>query len=174
MTALFRRLLAASLLCLAAGAAVAAEAPAFAYRVICDDDPALAQRLRAGIEERFAKLHVPLRDRFPNAKLFIYANRDVNDNRNPDGVSVAIAYTSNLEAAQLALSYIKHQEAPPPLLQPMLREEGMLMHLQVAHLATPSDALVNGLLDNIVTSFVQKYTPLNSQPEASTPAPGHP
>jgi len=72
---------------------------------------------------------------------------------------VAIAHTSNLEAAQLALSFVNRKEAPPPLLQSMLGEEGMLLHLRVAHLSAPSDKRVNDLLDEVVTSFVQKYAP---------------
>lgn len=166
----FQRIVTALLLCLAAHAATAAEPPVFAYAVICDD-PVLAQRLRSGIEARFDKLHVQRRDQFPNAKLFIYANRDSGDDKNPDGVSVAIAHTSNLEAAQLALSYISRKEAPPELLQSMLRDEGMLLHLRVAHLSAPSDPLVNGLLDEVVTSFVQKYSPHDPSP---APAAGRP
>ena len=163
MRAFFQRLSTAVLFCLAVNGVHAAEPPAFAYSVICND-PVLAQRLRTGIEERLAKLHVATRDRFPTAKLFVYANRDINDSRNTEGVSVAIAHVSNMEPATLALSYIKRNEEMPEMLQAMLREEGMLMHLNVAHISTPSDTEVNQLLDNVVTTFVQKYT------AASTPA----
>lgn len=157
MPVFFQRLSAAVLFCLAANAVHAAEPPAFGYSVICDD-PVIAQRLRTGIEERFAKLHVVTRDRLPTAKLFVYANRDINDTRNTEGISVAIAHVSNMEPAMLALSYIKRNEAMPEVLQAMLREEGMLLHLNVAHLSTPSETAVNELLDNVVTTFVRKYT----------------
>jgi hypothetical protein len=168
MPAFLERLSAAFLFCLVVSAARAAEPPAFGYAVICDD-PVLSQRLRTGIEERFAKLHVALRERLPTAKLFVYAARDSDDTRNTEGVSVAIAHVSNMEPATLALSYINRNQAMPEMLQSMLREEGMLMHLNVAHMTTPSDMEVNHLLDKVVTAFVQKYT------AADTPAPtGHP
>lgn len=157
MPAFFQRLLAVILFCLAASAVHAAEPPAFGYYVICNDS-VLAQRLRAGIEERFAKLHVVTRDRLPTAKLLVYANRDSNDTRNTEGVSVAIAHVSNMEPATLALSYINRNEAMPEVLQAMLRDEGMLLHLNVAHMSTASDTEVNQLLDTAVTTFVQKYT----------------
>lgn len=164
MPIFFERLSAAFLFCFFVSTAYAAEPPALGYAVICDD-PVLSQRLRTGIEERFAKQHVALRDRLPTAKLFIYANRDSNDTRNTEGVSVAIAHVSNMEPATLALSYINRNEALPEMLRSMLREEGMLMHLNVAHMTTPSDTEVNHLLDKVVTAFVQKYT------AAESPAP---
>lgn len=166
MASFLMRCATATLFCLAMGAACAAEAPAFDYAVVCDE-PALAQRLRTGIEQRFAKLHVQVRDRLPAAKLFIYASRDTNDKRNIEGVSVAIAHVSNMAPAALALSYIKRNEPMPEMLQSMLREEGMLMHLNVAHMTTPSDAEVNELLDKIVTAFVRKYMTV---PEDTAPA----
>jgi hypothetical protein len=131
MPAFFQRLWAVILFCMAAGAVHGAEPPAFGYYVICSD-PALAQRLRSGIEERFAKLHVVTRDRLPTAKLLVYANRDSNDTHNTEGISVAIAHVSNMEPAALALSYIKRNETMPDVLQAMLREEGVLLHLYVA------------------------------------------
>jgi cell fate (sporulation/competence/biofilm development) regulator YmcA (YheA/YmcA/DUF963 family) len=157
MSAFFQRLSTALLFCLAVKVARAAEPPAFGYAIICDD-PAIAKRLGAGIEERFTRLHIQLRDRFPTAKLFIYAARDINDTRNTEGVSVAIAHVSNMQPAKLALEHIERKEALPEMLQTMLREEGMLMHLNVAHMTTSSDAQVNQLLDKVVTTFVQKYT----------------
>lgn len=157
MPTLFKRRLTALLFCLATAAASAAEPPALGYTVVCDD-PVLAQRLRSGVEARFTKLHIALRERLPAAKLFIYASRDVNDTRNKEGVSVAIAHVSNLEAANLALTYIKRNEALPALLQSMLGEEGMLTHLNVAHMTTPSDTELNELLDMVVATFVKKST----------------
>lgn len=166
MPAFLQRFVVVFLCCLAVSAH-AAEPPALGYAVICDD-PVLAQRLRTGIEERFASMHVVLRDRLPSAKLFVYASRDIHDNGNTDGVSVAIAHVSNALPANLALDYLKRNETMPPLLQAMLGQEGMLMHLNVAHMTTPSDREVNEMLDQVVTTFVQKYTPKDTP--ASQPA----
>lgn len=153
-----RGLLAATLLCLAAGAAPAApatEPPHFAFTVICDD-PVLAKTLRTGIEQRLAKAHADIRDKFPSAKLFVYANRDANDRKNPDGVSIAVAHVTNMPTTVLALSYVQKKEAMPDVLRSMLAEEGFLKHLNVAHMDAPTETQVNTLLDNVVATFLKK------------------
>jgi hypothetical protein len=150
-------LLGAILFCLAVGAG-AAERPRFAFTVICND-PALAQVLQSGIEARLAAAQVDITDKLPTAKLFVYANRDSGDRKNPDGVSIAIAHVSNMEAAVLALSYVKRGEEMPEMLRRMLGEEGMLQHLNVAHMDTPNEAQVKEILDKTVESFLHKYTP---------------
>jgi hypothetical protein len=148
-------LLAAILFCLAAGAA-AAERPRFAFTVICDD-PAHAQVQRSGIEARLTAANVDISDKFPVAKLLVYANRDSGDRKNPDGVSIAIAHVSNTATAVLGLSYVKRQEDMPEVLRSMLGEEGFLKHLNVAHMDTPSDAQVKEVLDKLVSTFLKKY-----------------
>jgi len=150
-------LLAAILFCVAAGAS-AAERPRFAFSVICND-PALAQVLQKGIETRLAAAGFDISDKFPTAKLFVYANRDSGDRKNPDGVSIAIAHVSNVEAAVLGLSYVKRGEEMPEILRGMLGEEGMLQHLNVAHMDTPDEAQVKEVLDKTVVAFLRKYTP---------------
>ncbi|MFC5550861.1 hypothetical protein [Massilia aerilata] len=151
----FRSLLAAILFCLAA-TATAAERPRFGFAVICDD-PALAQVLRAGIEARFHAARVDIADKLPTAKLFVYANRDSGDRKNPEGVSIAIAHVSNMPTAVLALSYVKRQDGMPEEIRAMLGEEGFLQHLNVAHMDTPSDTQVNEVLDKLVSTFLSKY-----------------
>lgn len=163
MPAILTRLLAVPLLCLglcathAAHGASGSETAVFGYAVICDE-PAIALRLRSGIEARLATLNVGVRQRFPNAKLIIYANRDRNDRRNTEGMSVAIAHVSNTMAAALALDAVQRKQPLPETLQAMLREDGILMHLNVAHLTTASDAEIDRLLDQAVPVFVQKYS----------------
>jgi hypothetical protein len=156
MRTFFGGLLAATLLWLAAGA-TAAERPRFAFAVICND-PALAQVLRSGIEARLVAANADITDKLPTAKLFVYANRDSGDRKNPEGVSIAIAHVSNAQTAVLALSYVKRNEGMPEMLRSMLGEEGFLQHLNVAHMDTPSDAQVNEVLDKLVAAFLQKYT----------------
>lgn len=153
-------LLAAILFCLATGAA-AAERPRFAFTVICND-AALAQVLRSGIETRLGAANVDITDKFPTAKLFVYANRDSGDRKNPDGVSIAIAHVSNVPTAMLALSYVKREEGMPEMLRSMLGEEGFIQHLNVAHMDTPDDAQVKEILDKLVSNFLQKYTPAST------------
>jgi hypothetical protein len=148
-------LLAAILFCLAAGA-TAAERPRFAFTVICND-PALAQTLRSGIEARLGAANADITDKLPTAKLFVYANRDVGDRKNPEGVSIAIAHVSNMPTALLALPYVKRGEDMPETLRKMLGEEGFLEHLNVAHMDTPNEAQVKEVLDKLVSNFLQRY-----------------
>ena len=155
MRTFFGGLLAAGLFWLAATAG-AAERPRFGFTVICDD-PALAQVLRSGIEARLGAANVDITDKLPTAKLYVYANRDSGDRKNPDGVSIAIAHVSNVPAALLALSYVKRQDGMPEEMRAMLGEEGFLRHLNVAHMDTPSEAQVNEVLDKLVSVFLQKY-----------------
>lgn len=157
MRTIIGSLLAAVLFCLGAGAS-AAERPRFAFAVICND-PALAKVLQSGIEARLTATGADISDKFPTAKLFVYANRDSGDRKNPDGVSIAIAHVSNVEAAMLALSYVKRGEEMPEMLRRMLGDEGMLQHLNVAHMDTPNEAQVKEVLDKTVAAFLQKYTP---------------
>jgi hypothetical protein len=155
MRTFFSGLLAATLFWLAANA-TAAERPRFGFTVICDD-PALAQVLRSGIEARLGAANVDITDKLPTAKLYVYANRDSGDRKNPEGVSIAIAHVSNVPSAVLALSYIKRQEGMPEEVRAMLGEEGFLRHLNVAHMDTPNAAQVNEVLDKLVSAFLQKY-----------------
>jgi uncharacterized protein (DUF111 family) len=159
MRSFFGGLLAALLFALSVTAtanATAAERPRFAFAVICND-PALAEVLRAGIEARLNAARVDIADKFPTAKLFVYANRDADDRKNPDGVSFAIAHVSNVQTALLALPYVKRDEAMPETLRAMLAEEGFLQHLNVAHVDTPNDAQLKEILDKLVANFLKKY-----------------
>lgn len=140
----------------AAANATAAERPRFAFGVICND-PALADVLRSGIEARLKAANVDIADKLPTAKLFVYANRDSGDRKNPDGVSIAIAHVSNVQTALLALPYVKRDEAMPEALRAMLGEEGFLQHLNVAHVDTPNDAQLKEILDKLVANFLKKY-----------------
>ncbi len=157
MRPFFVGLLAAILFGFAAGA-TAAERPRFAFAVICND-AALAQVLRSGIETRLKAAGVDVTDKLPSAKLWVYANRDTGDRKNPDGVSIAIAHVSNVQTAMLALPYVKKDEAIPETLRTMLGEEGFLQHLNVAHMDTPDAVQVKEVLDKLVSTFLQKYTP---------------
>jgi hypothetical protein len=136
--------------------ATAAERPRFAFAVICND-PALAEVLRSGIEARLDAAKVDITDKLPTAKLFVYANRDTGDRKNPDGVSIAIAHVSNVPTALLALPYVKRDEVMPEALRAMLGEEGFLQHLNVAHVDTPNEAQLKEILDKLVATFLKKY-----------------
>ncbi|MGV7206984.1 hypothetical protein ACLB1G_03910 [Oxalobacteraceae bacterium A2-2] len=140
---------------LAAGRA--AEAQRFSYAVVCEDAQ-LAAKIDAGIRTRFTLAKKDISDKYPAAKLYLYLQRDVNDRKNPDGVSIAIAHVSNIQTAALALGLIQKKEAVPDQLSAMLREEGFLKHLSVAHMDEASDEEISSLLDSVLKTFFSKYS----------------
>ena len=139
------------------GTAHAAEQKRLTFTVICSE-AALTEKLNSGISERLSKANIEVSDRFPQGKLFLLVSRDVNDRKNKNGVSVAIAHVSNIQTAVLASGLIKDKKGEPSeLLMSMLREEGFLQHLNVAHMDEASDEQIGILLDTVVATFLEKY-----------------
>ncbi len=116
----------------------AAEAQRFSYAVICDDAQ-LSAKIDAGIRSRLTLAKKDISDKYPVGKLYLYLQRDINDKKNPQGVSIAIAHVSNLQTASLALGFIQKREPLSEQLSAMLREEGFLKHISVAHIDEASD-----------------------------------
>lgn len=133
-----------------------AGAQRLSYAVICDD-PQLAEKINGGVRSRLERVKKEIVDRFPTGKLFLYVQRDVSDRKNPKGVSVAIAHVSNVQPAAFALTFIEKKAPLPDQLAAMLREEGFLKHLSVAHMDEPSDEEIGILLDSVVKTFLSKY-----------------
>ncbi|MDB5907431.1 MAG: exported protein of unknown function [Massilia sp.] len=157
MKPLLIRLFAVALLCLTANAAFAAEKIRLDYFVICEDG-ALGAKIRAGVVKRLNSSNVEVAQQFPAGKLFLYVARDLNDRKNTDGISIAIAHVSNVQTGLLALERINKNEKVTELLSELLREEGFMQHLSVAHLDEASDVQLNVFLDSVVTTFVRKYS----------------
>lgn len=134
----------------------AAEAQRLAYAVICDDAQ-LSEKINAGVRSRLMLAKKEISNNYPSGKLYLYLQRDINDRKNPQGVSVAIAHVSNMQTASLALEAVRKKEAVTAPLAAMLREEGFLQHLSVAHIDEASDDEIAGLLDSVVKTFISKY-----------------
>lgn len=134
----------------------AAEPQRLAYTVICDE-PQLSAKIEAGVRSRLADAKKEITDTYPAGKLFLYLQRDINDRKNPKGVSVAIAHVSNMQTAALALGSIQKKEPVSDQLAAMLHEEGFLKHLSVAHIDEPSDEEIRILLDSVVKTFLSRY-----------------
>lgn len=144
------------ILCSIASNGLGAENLRLAYAVICDD-PVLNEKVSLGVRRRLESANIEISDKFPRGKLFLYLSRDVNDRKNKDGVSIAISHVSNGQTALLALDYINKKQEIPDKLSGMLREEGFLKHLSVAHLDEASEEELNVFLDSIVATFRKKY-----------------
>ena len=127
---------------------------------ISSDDSAAAQKIAAAVNAELAKaIDVEIVDKLPQAKLILYANRDVN-NKNPNGWSIAIAHVSNVETYYLASKLLQSEQsdaaAAKPMLAQMVNEQGFLTHLSVAHLDELSDAAVAALARSVVPTFLAK------------------
>lgn len=134
----------------------AAEPLKVEYQIVCDD-PAVSEKLSAAVEANFKKLNLEVTDRLPRAKLFIYAQRDVNDRVNVGGWSFAIVHTSNAAIYFVAAKLIS-SEAPAvnevkPALLSMVREDGFLTYMNVAH----ADRLTSENIDQIIQSAVRSF-----------------
>lgn len=137
----------------------AAEPVKVAYQVICEDR-AVAEKLSLAVAARLKKANLDVTDRFPSAKLFIYAQQDVNDRVNTDGWSFAIVHASNLASYFLA-SKLMSSEAPAvndvkPVLLNMVREDGLLTYMNVAHADRLTPENIDRILESVVTSFAQR------------------
>lgn len=135
----------------------ATEMSRLAFTVVCDDT-VLAEKIRTGVRTRLGKAQVEVVEQLPQAKLFLYVMRDVNDRVNKNGISIAIAYVSNAQTAQFALDKINKKEDMSEILLVMLREEGYLKHLSVAHLDADSEVELGIFMDTVVDNFVHKYS----------------
>jgi len=138
----------------------AADKNRISYRIICED-PAVLKKIINEVSLRIEKeSNFEVNDEFPKAKLFVYAQQDINDRKNPGGWSLAIAHVSNMKglflAAKLIDSKDREVEAVKPVLVDMVKEEGFLQYLNVAHLDEMNDESLREAVDIIVANFAKK------------------
>ena len=150
------------LLCLLLTAApsFAADKIRISVSISCNDHDA-AGRLAAAFTRAFAKApDYELVDTLPQAKLVLYANRDANNRKNPDGWSIAIARVSNVQsyfaASKLADTQQADALAVKAVISGMLTEDGFLKSLNVAHLDDLSDANVEALAQAVSAAFLKE------------------
>jgi len=145
-------------LLLTAAPSFAAEKIRVSVQIACNDRDA-AGRLAAAFTRAFNKApDYELVESLPQAKLVIYANRDINSRTNPAGWSIAIARVSNAQAYYAASKLTDTQQsdalAVKQVITGMLNEEGFLKNLNVAHLDELSDAAVETLADAVTSAFL--------------------
>jgi len=151
-----------SLLCLfcLASPSFAADKIRISVAITCNDREA-ANKLAAAFTAAFAKApDYELVDKLPQAKLMIYANQDVNNRKNPQGWSIALARVSNVQTYFLASKLNDSQQADAvavkPIVNGMVNEDGFLKTLNVAHLDDLSDANVQALAEVATTAFLKE------------------
>lgn len=161
-------LLAASI---AARAAAAEVKPHAAYEVFCARS-ALCAEIRSGLQERFAKAGVEtISNHDPRVVLVLYVMQNVDSRVNPEGVTVAIAYTSNIPIWKIASETVKPDShaRPPEALTNALAQQGVLLHLSAANLDHATTGKINVLLDQVVHAFLAKYPFLKTGSGTSAP-----
>ena len=151
-----------TLLCLLLTAApsFAADKTRIAVSIICSDHDA-AGRLAAAFTRAFTKApDYELVDSLPQAKLVLYANRDINSRTNPAGWSIAFARVSNAQAYYAASKLADTQQsdalAVKQVITGMVGEDGFLKSLTVAHADDLSDATAQALADAVTTAFLKE------------------
>lgn len=152
-----RKFLTVLCLLLTAAPSIAADKIRVSVQIACSDRDA-AGKLAAAFTKAFGKVSdYELVDSLPQAKLVIYANRDSNSAKNPNGWSVAIARVSNTQtyyaASKLADTQQSDALAVKQVIAGMMQEEGFLKNLNVAHLDELSDATVEVLAEAVTAAF---------------------
>lgn len=129
--------------------------------VLCDD--AAAQKM---IRESLLKQFRPLQDlevveKNGFSSLIVYAEKTVNDPKNPDDYAFGFAHTNcyELKLAYQNLRGINDEKvrAVRTVAERALRDDiGLLRHLNVAHLDELSSQKLDALTKNIVSNFHER------------------
>jgi len=142
---------------------VASELIKISYQVLCDDASAMKQ-ISSAIEERLKRSNFEITEKakLPVAKLFVYAQQDLNDRVNRNGWSFAIAHVSNYlsyhVAGELLDSTCPEVSALKPVLISMLNEEGFIKHMNIVHVDELTEETIATITDSIVGAFSMRVT----------------
>jgi hypothetical protein len=126
--------------------------------VICDD-PAAQKTIRESLLTHFRPLQdLEVVDRNGFSSLIVYAEKTVNDPKNPNGYAIAVAHTNcyELKLAYQNLKGINDEKvrAVRTVAERALREDtGILRHLNVAHLDELSGNKLDDFSKRIVSDF---------------------
>jgi hypothetical protein len=129
--------------------------------VICDD-AAAKKMIRESLLTHFRPLQdLEVVDRNGFSSLIVYAEKTVNDPKNPNGYAIAIAHTNcyELKLAYQNLRGINDEKvrAVRTVAERALREDtGVLRHLNVAHLDELSGQKLDDFAKRIVTDFHER------------------
>ena len=130
-----------------------------AFLVICDNETVLKQVSKA-LDIRLKKANFQVSERLPKAKLIVYAQQDVNDRVNDKGWSFAAAHVTNRSTYYLAAKLLKSDSAEVKAIEPaimdMLKSDGFLTYLNVAHVDKLDEGTISIIADNFVGEFAKR------------------
>jgi hypothetical protein len=129
--------------------------------VLCEDDDA-KKMIRESLLTHLRSLpDFEVVDKNGYSSLLVYAEKTVNDPKNPNGYAIAIAHTNSYEL-RLAYENLRGIDdakvrAVRTVAERALRDDtGLLRHLNVAHLDEPSRQKVDALTKTIVSDFHER------------------
>ena len=126
--------------------------------VICDD-PAAQKMIRESLLAHFRPLQdIEVVDKNGFSSLIVYAEKTVNDPKNPNGYAIAVAHTNcyELRLAYENLRGMKDEKvkAVRTVAERALRDDtGVLRHINVAHLDELSGQKLDDFTKRIVSDF---------------------
>lgn len=121
-----------------------------------------AMRLKRSLEDHikeYAEVQVR-NDKYPHLQLHVAIQQDINDRKNPNGWSFAIVHVSNIDtvhvAEQLAKSSDPSVQEVMPNIANMIREQGFVKYINVAHIDEFSKKNIDIVGCNIISEFVKR------------------
>jgi hypothetical protein len=129
--------------------------------VLCED-AAAKKMIRESFLTHFSSLpDLEVVDKHAYSSLLVYAEKTVNDPKNPNGYAFAIAHTNSYEL-RLAYENLRGIDdvkvrAVRTVAERALRDDvGLLHHLNVAHLDELTRQKVDTLIETIVSDFYER------------------
>jgi hypothetical protein len=129
--------------------------------VLCED-AAAKKMIRESLLTQFRSLSdLEVVDKHAYSSLIVYAEKTVNDAKNPNGFAIAIAHTNSYEL-RLAYENLRgidnvNVKAVRTVAERALRDDlGVLRHLNVAHLDELSREKVDSVTKTIASDFHER------------------
>ena len=151
-----------ALLCACSATLVAQEEKLAVTVVVLCEDAAAKKMIRESLLTHFRPLKdLEVVDKNGFSSLIVYAEKTVNDAKNPNGYAIAIAHTNCYEL-KLAYENLRgidnvNVRAVRTVTERALRDDlGLLRHLNVAHLDELSAQKVDAVMKTIVSDFHER------------------
>ena len=136
----------------------AEEARALELTIVSGNDHSIEESFKKEILVQLTSNDIALR-KAATKKLYILINRDINDDINPQGWSIALAHVNGFHIpAIVELLDKKYQptEKMLELLAPLILQHGFLNHLSSIHMSRGDEQQIQNAAKSIVETFVSK------------------
>jgi hypothetical protein len=123
-----------------------------------------AKQLKHSLEDNIkAYSEVQVRnDKYPYMQLCVALQQDINDRKNPNGWSLAIVHLSNIDTVHVAEQLAKSSDPKVKKVMPdianMIREQGFVRYINVAHIDEFSKENIDIVVSGIIGEFVKRVS----------------